>query len=238
MAAAGEKRTDRKRAAILAAATRAFCDEGYHVTSMDRISERAGASKRTVYNHFASKDELFDAVIAGFWARLAPTAGKASATAARKKPAVSHGRSGGTTAMRARLEAFAHARLDILLEPELLALCRVVIAESVRAPALRRAYGAAHDFAGMIGIRELIADEVAGGGLRADDLDVAAVHYWDLVLGGAFWSAVIGLQPVVSADERARVVAANVRAFLHGYAAGEAPPPRRRAHPRVGAART
>ncbi len=48
----------------MAAATAAFRDEGYESTSMDRIAERAGASKRTVYNHFGSKEALFQAVVA------------------------------------------------------------------------------------------------------------------------------------------------------------------------------
>ncbi len=59
-----ESRIIAKRDTILAAATAAFRDEGYESTSMDRIAERAGASKRTVYNHFGSKEALFQAVVA------------------------------------------------------------------------------------------------------------------------------------------------------------------------------
>jgi TetR/AcrR family transcriptional regulator of autoinduction and epiphytic fitness len=59
-----ETRTSAKHEAILGAATAAFRDEGYESTSMDRIAELAGASKRTVYNHFGSKEALFQAVVA------------------------------------------------------------------------------------------------------------------------------------------------------------------------------
>jgi len=59
-----ESRINAKRGAILEAATAAFRDEGYESTSMDRIADRAGASKRTVYNHFRSKEALFQAVVA------------------------------------------------------------------------------------------------------------------------------------------------------------------------------
>ena len=58
-----ESRIIAKRDAILAASTAAFRDEGYESTSMDRIAELAGASKRTVYNHFGSKEALFQAVV-------------------------------------------------------------------------------------------------------------------------------------------------------------------------------
>ena len=56
--------TDRKRAGILAAAVAEFQRNGFEGTSMDRVAAAANASKRTVYNHFKSKDALFSAIIA------------------------------------------------------------------------------------------------------------------------------------------------------------------------------
>jgi len=53
--------TSKKHHEILDAAIREFQAVGYDSTSMDRIAESAGASKRTVYNHFASKELLFQA---------------------------------------------------------------------------------------------------------------------------------------------------------------------------------
>lgn len=52
-----------KRESILRAAVQAFEMEGFERTSMDRIAEMAGASKRTVYNYFDSKENLLRAVI-------------------------------------------------------------------------------------------------------------------------------------------------------------------------------
>ena len=57
-----KRNTDPKRESIMNAAVEAFQAEGYDKTSMDRIAEIAGASKRTVYNHFKSKEELFLAI--------------------------------------------------------------------------------------------------------------------------------------------------------------------------------
>ncbi|MAF91628.1 MAG: TetR/AcrR family transcriptional regulator [Bdellovibrionota bacterium] len=59
--------TSKKRTAILDAAQKAFMEFGYENTSMDQISELADSSKRTVYNHFPSKDELFEAVLERFF---------------------------------------------------------------------------------------------------------------------------------------------------------------------------
>ena len=51
--------TDRKREAIIQAAIEAFRADGFEATSMDKIAAKAEVSKRTVYNHFPSKEELF-----------------------------------------------------------------------------------------------------------------------------------------------------------------------------------
>lgn len=58
--------TSKKREAILAAAARVFIHHGYDRASMDHIAQEAAASKRTVYNHFSSKDELFREVLDQF----------------------------------------------------------------------------------------------------------------------------------------------------------------------------
>ena len=52
--------TSAKRKSILDAAIDAFIEFGFEKTSMDLIAERADASKRTVYNHFSSKESLIE----------------------------------------------------------------------------------------------------------------------------------------------------------------------------------
>lgn len=51
--------TDRKREAIVQAAITLFQTLGFDGTSMDKVAEAADVSKRTLYNHFPSKEELF-----------------------------------------------------------------------------------------------------------------------------------------------------------------------------------
>ena len=51
-------RSDIKREAIIQAATQAFQEFGVNGTSMDKLAELANVSKRTVYNHFSTKEEL------------------------------------------------------------------------------------------------------------------------------------------------------------------------------------
>jgi AcrR family transcriptional regulator len=53
----------RKSDPILLAAKDAFIENGFGNTSMDDVEARAGATKRTVYNNFGSKERLLEAVI-------------------------------------------------------------------------------------------------------------------------------------------------------------------------------
>ena len=51
------------RANIIQAADDLFYGEGVRATSMDAIAERAGVTKRTLYYHFRSKDDLISAYL-------------------------------------------------------------------------------------------------------------------------------------------------------------------------------
>jgi AcrR family transcriptional regulator len=52
-----------RREAILHAARAAFAERGFHETSLDAVAERAGVSKALLYEHFASKRELYVAML-------------------------------------------------------------------------------------------------------------------------------------------------------------------------------
>jgi AcrR family transcriptional regulator len=51
------------RLAIEDAAMHLFLEQGYHATSMRQIAEHAGLALGGIYNHFSSKDEIFEAII-------------------------------------------------------------------------------------------------------------------------------------------------------------------------------
>ncbi len=58
------RRTERSRKLILDAADAAFRETGFAATSMEEIANRAGLTRKTVYNLFASKDEIARQLIA------------------------------------------------------------------------------------------------------------------------------------------------------------------------------
>lgn len=53
-----DDQTEPTHTAILHAARELFYEEGIRTASMDGIAARAGVTKKTVYNHFRSKDDL------------------------------------------------------------------------------------------------------------------------------------------------------------------------------------
>jgi AcrR family transcriptional regulator len=57
------KKGDVTRLAIEDAAIELFMERGYHATSMRQIKDRAGIALGGIYNHFKSKEEIFEAVI-------------------------------------------------------------------------------------------------------------------------------------------------------------------------------
>ncbi|GIF72422.1 TetR/AcrR family transcriptional regulator [Asanoa siamensis] len=54
---------DEVRERVLASARRLFYGNGINVTGVDRLSEDAGVSKRTLYQRFRTKDELITAYL-------------------------------------------------------------------------------------------------------------------------------------------------------------------------------
>ncbi|MEW6240524.1 MAG: TetR/AcrR family transcriptional regulator [Chloroflexota bacterium] len=54
---------ERTRLQIEEAALELFMEQGYHATSMRQIAERAELALGGIYNHFASKEDIFAAII-------------------------------------------------------------------------------------------------------------------------------------------------------------------------------
>lgn len=57
------KKGEVTRLAIEDAAISLFLEQGYHATSMRQIADQAGLALGGIYNHFASKDEIFQGII-------------------------------------------------------------------------------------------------------------------------------------------------------------------------------
>lgn len=114
-----EQNKARKRAEIVAIATRSFFERGYAATSMSAISEQLGGSKATLWAHFGSKEELFAAVVDRLVDTFAEDIDEVLTSQVFSIPA-----------LRRALLRF----LDCLLQADSVSLFRLVLAEGERFP--------------------------------------------------------------------------------------------------------
>ena len=178
---------------------------GFAATSMDRIADRAGVSKRTVYNHFANKDALFEAILEVLWDRAS------RAAEIDYDPEVP---------LEDQLGALAHRKLDVLADPNYLGLARALVAEAIRSPGFLQEKWTqlAEEEAGLpLWIQAAIDD----GRLSVEDPAAAADQFMVLLKGFAFWPQVVGVLPPPSADERTRMIDSVVELFLARYRSAE-----------------
>lgn len=76
------------RAAILAAAAAEFAEAGYDGARVDAIASRAGVNKALLYYHIGNKQALYEAVLTGTLAALAPGVRAAVESAASPEAAL------------------------------------------------------------------------------------------------------------------------------------------------------
>ena len=52
-----------RRDHLVDTATKLFCKQGFRATGIDTVLAESGVAKKTLYNHFRSKDELIIAAL-------------------------------------------------------------------------------------------------------------------------------------------------------------------------------
>lgn len=198
--------TDRKRQAILAAAAGQFRAHGYEATSVDSIAAAAGVSKRTVYNHFPSKEDLFGETVIGLFARSADMLEVAYRADADLRP---------------QLEELLALKMRMLADPDFIGLARVAVAEAIHAPERARPVFA------RLGEREegvtaWVRAAQADGRVKAGDPAFAATLLQGQLKTFAFWPQVTMGASAPTEAEQARIVEAAVAMFLAYFAVAPA----------------
>lgn len=193
--------TDRKREAIIQAAIAEFRANGFDITSMDKIAATAGVSKRTVYNHFPSKEELFAEILNQLWARV---------TAELETPYRSD------LPLRDQLRPLLLAKLQMLGDDNFLDLARVAIAATIHSPER------AQNMVARMGEREegltvWIRAAQADGRLKAAAPEFAAQQVQGLLKSFAFWPQISMGLPGLSADMQGTVADSALDMFLACY---------------------
>ena len=197
------KLTDRKRQAIVDAAIAEFRASGFESTSMDKIAATAGVSKRTVYNHFPSKDELFAQILHQLWSRTS------ALTETPYQPDVP---------LRQQLLDILWKKMELLQDGYFLDLARVAIAEAIHSPERGQEMVArlsSKEEAATLWLRAAQAD----GKLRDADPVLASHMLQGQLKAFAFWPQVTMNQPPLDKATQQKVIESTVDMFLAYYAA-------------------
>lgn len=193
-------RSEQKRAAVLAAAQAEFQEKGFALSSMDAIAARAAVSKRTVYNHFPSKEALFDAIAGEFWQQ-------SRALMAQTYQA--------DVAIDVQLLSIARQVRSFYRNEQVIERARLLLAELIRQPEL--AQQIMQQMAEDCGLQLFLQQAVSAGALVIADVALAESQFWALCKAVDFWPLVLRLPCVDDLDESA--LYSNVQMFVRGYQA-------------------
>lgn len=209
MEATSESRSDRKRKLLLQAATEVFLDKGYDSTTMDDVASKAAVSKPTVYKYFSDKERLFAEIVRATTGEIDQLVRLVAETMSRQK------------VMEAGLVELARRFVTALMEPRVLRLRRLIMANAERFPAVSRSWY--ED--GFERVLDTLATSfkslTESKLLHVEDPLLAANHFVGLLLWIPINKAMFTGDYRSDPDELERFAAGAVRAFLAGYGSAD-----------------
>jgi TetR/AcrR family transcriptional repressor of mexJK operon len=202
---AGRPKSEAKAGAILEAATQLFLAQGFKGTSMDAVAKHAGVSKQTVYSHFANKEELFKACIS---AKVA-----------------SYGFDEGTldedVDLRDALLALTRRIVNLLFDPNVVAMHRVVMGEAASQPRIAALFFESGPQKAKAATSAYLQRQIDKGRLsiHPDRLLYAAIQLFNMVIGIYQLELLLGLRETVDEDELGSHLGQVVDDFISLYQA-------------------
>ena len=194
-------RSEQKREAIIEAAKRAFEEFGVQGTSMDKLAEMAQVSKRTVYNHFASKEELVIHLLTELWSQSMV---QVEVPYEPDQP------------LEAQLVKLVRAEVDLVSGADFIGLSRTAIGFYLYQPEKAEEHVESFHIEDTALHRWLKA-AVGDGRLQLMGVDFAVKQLHNLVKGACYWPQLIGLEPQLDDAEKEQLVNETVAIFLSRY---------------------
>ena len=203
VAAIRQIRKREKAETILKGAMEEFLSKGYVGTSMDSIVASVGISKPTLYNHFKSKEILFEAILKRIVEQIFQGSNEKFFLKGPLAPA---------------LLEFAKRYSKVILQPELISLHRLIAGEAQRFPELGMLYYSSGYLKAEQGIENMLQHYVSTGDLIDEDRTVMSHQYWGLVLSYVHNYAICNLDNPLSQQAIENSITAGVKAFERLYA--------------------
>ncbi len=193
---------DRLSAHVVECAARLFLRNGYAGASIEAVAAEAGVGKNTIYRRYATKSDLFQAVVDHQMQIVLPPPDTIAATDAD---------------LAAGLRRIATLLVKAALDPETTALQRLIIAEAERFPELS-AICLDRAFSPAIAIARAVLERSAAPGTTSQTLDFAAEQFVANVVYGPHLHALMGHRALTSSDDIAAYIDKALALFLNGWA--------------------
>ena len=194
--------TDRKREAIMQAAIQQFREFGFEASSMDKIAAKAEVSKRTVYNHFPSKEDLFAAILLQMW---------------QSSVADENVQYRSAIGLRQQLLELLQQKMRMLSDTNFIDLARVAIAATIHSPDRAQAMVAKLSEREE-GIISWIRAAQADGKLKPVDASFAAHLLEGQLKSFVFWPQITMGKPALDEAAQQMVLNTTVDMFLQYFA--------------------
>lgn len=193
-----------KREAILETARRLFLEHGYGI-GLETIASEAGVSRQTIYNLFASKDELFAAIVQG-------TSELITAPLADLKPgAMPH----------QVLTLLGESFLRTLSSERSVSLLRVLINAATQFPTIGPTFYNNGPGRGLSRLAAYLARESDAGRLAVSDPMLAAEQFFGMLIGHNSLRRLLRIRETALTEPEIRQrVDGAVTVFLRAYSPG------------------
>ncbi|MGR5178460.1 TetR/AcrR family transcriptional regulator [Vibrio parahaemolyticus] len=196
-------RSEIKREAIIEAAKHAFHEFGVQNTSMDKLAAMAAVSKRTVYNHFESKEVLVMSLLSELW--------RQSMMDVDLQPLTSKD-------LKQQLVYLLSHEISILNNPAYIDLSKVAFGHYFYRPEELRAQ-----------VDKMSKQETAlykwleqkneQQQLTIPDISVASVQLHSLIKGSCFWPQLMGVTDTLNDEGAHQLALSTAELFLARYQA-------------------
>src|SRR5215469_16322207 len=192
-------RRNGSREAIVEAAERLFLEHGFGSVSMDELAEAAGVARRTLYNQFASKEEIFREMLLRVSGQLEHAFPPGIETQG---------------AVEDVLRLIARMILELHKRPEYLGFLRMVVADTRRFPCIAEEFAAVMDPQTERLVRYL-AHLTALGILDCRNPVLAAHQFMGMLNELSLWSWMMGRESVPVPEKD--IIEETIRMFLQHY---------------------
>ncbi|KAB7897138.1 TetR family transcriptional regulator [Rouxiella sp. S1S-2] len=200
--------SEERRKSIIDTATELFQEMGYERTSMNEVAKRMGGSKATLYNYFASKEELFENVVRTYSTQLL------AAAASELSTYRDHSKT-----LEQKLQRFGERMLEILVtDDKAIKIYRCVIGEAGHSN-IGELFLASGTQDSMDKLAELMWVAMESGELAAGDAVLRATQFTSLMRAEVD-IVLYHREPVLfKPDQITLMVERGVQLFLYGASA-------------------